>query len=291
MTGIDNRQRFPSDNSRSAAIELPEGIERVAVALEYDGSNYCGWQRQQHSTGVQALVEAALSRVAAEPIRVFCAGRTDTGVHATHQIIHFDTSARRLPRNWILGANANLPTGIRLHWARSMPARFHARFSATARTYRYLICNQPYRPALMASLLTWERVSLAIEPMIEAADYLLGEHDFSSFRGAGCQSSSPNRHVEYINLCWHGSVLILEVRANAFLLHMVRNIAGALMAVGRGERPPAWIGELLGKRDRTQGAVTAPAAGLYLVAVRYPDEFGMPVFPLGPALLDPGRSP
>lgn len=278
--------RYRSNAPVPEGANLPPGVERIAAALEYDGSGYCGWQRQAHCTAVQATVEAALSRVAAEPISVSCAGRTDTGVHATNQIIHFDSHAHRSPRNWVLGANANLPAGIRLHWAGPMPTRFHARFSATARTYRYLICNRPYRPALMARLTAWERGTLVIEPMIEAARYLLGEHDFSSFRGAGCQSASPCREVEYVELFRHGDTLVLEIRANGFLLHMVRNIAGALLAIGRGERAPRWIADLLALRDRTQAAATAAAAGLYLVAVRYPDEFAIPAFAPGPGLLN-----
>ncbi len=263
-----------------------QGLQRVAAAVEYDGSGYCGWQRQLHCTSVQELVESALSKVADEPVRVVCAGRTDTGVHATNQIIHFDTLAKRTSRSWILGANAHLPAGIRLHWAEAMTQSFHARFSATARTYRYLVCNQPYRPAVMARFMAWERVELSIEPMLEAAPHLLGEHDFSSFRGAGCQSRSPNRHVESIDLCWRGAVLVVEIRANAFLLHMVRNIVGALLSVGRGERPAHWIPELLALRDRSRAAPTASAAGLYLVSVRYPQEFAVPVFASGPPLLD-----
>lgn len=269
-----------------AERELPTGVTRIAAAVEYDGSGFCGWQRQAHCTGVQAVVEAALSRVAAAPVVVACAGRTDAGVHATNQIIHFDTQAQRPARAWVLGANTHLPPGVRIHWAHPVTGQFHARFSATARTYRYVICNQTHRPALLREQLTWERAPLAVEAMQTASAALLGERDFSSFRGAGCQSNSPWRNVESLTFARSGNLVVMEIRANAFLLHMVRNIAGALMAVGRGERTAAWIGELLAQRDRTQGAITAPAAGLYLVAVRYPAEFGVPVFPPGPVFLD-----
>lgn len=254
----------------------------MAAVVEYDGSVFCGWQRQRHCQSVQQQVEAALSMVAAEPVSVGCAGRTDTGVHGTNQVIHFDTLAQRKPRNWILGANANLPDTVRLHWVQQMPPSFHARFSAIARTYRYVIYNHPYRPALFNQGLTWERRSLQVERMRQAAACLPGEQDFSSFQAAGCQSNTPYRNVHYIEAWRKGDLVIVEIRANAFLHHMVRNIAGALIAVGCGERDPQWVAELLAARDRTQGEVTAPASGLYLVAVSYPEEFAIPRFPPGP---------
>ncbi len=262
--------------------ELPKGMNRIAAVVEYDGSVFCGWQRQRHCDSVQRHVEGALSSVAAENISVVCAGRTDTGVHGTNQVIHFDTVAERKPRNWILGANANLPDTVRLHWARQMPPSFHARFSATARTYRYIIANGAYRPALFNKGLSWERRPLCAERMQTGAACLPGEQDFSSFRAAGCQSNTPYRNIHYVEVWRSGDLVVVEIRANAFLHHMVRNIAGALIAVGCGAREPQWIKELLIARDRTMGAVTAPANGLYLVAVDYPDGFELPGFDPGP---------
>ncbi len=248
---------------------------RIAAAVEYDGSGFCGWQRQTHCVGVQQVVEAALSYVAAEPVTAACAGRTDSGVHATHQIIHFDTRAERSPRNWILGANSQLPHSVRLHWAQPVSAQFHARFSAISRTYRYLISNQTHRPALGHNGLTWAKHPLNIGLMQAAIKPLLGEHDFSAFRGAGCQSLSAFRNVQQVDIAQRGNLVVVQITANAFLLHMVRNIVGALMVVGRGERPPQWIAELLVGRDRTRSAATAPPNGLYLVAVGYPPQFAI----------------
>lgn len=264
---------------------LPEGIRRIAAAVEYDGSSFCGWQRQTHSPSVQAEVEAALTSVANQPVTVACAGRTDTGVHGTNQIIHFDTSAERVPRNWLLGANANLPFSIRVHWVEEKPAQFHARFSATARTYRYLIANQPQRPAICHHGLAWEKRSLNESLMHQAAQQLLGEHDFSSFRAAGCQSRSPNRNVHAVNIWRQGTLVIVEITANAFLHHMVRNIIGSLLCVGRGDQPVDWLEALLQKKDRTQAPATAPANGLYLVGVNYPDNFEIPEFIPGPQFI------
>lgn len=267
-------------------MEFPPGIRRFAAAVEYNGGLFCGWQRQSHSPSVQGAVEAALSSVAAMPVALVCAGRTDTGVHATNQIIHFDTGARREARNWLLGANTRLPDAVRLHWVTEIAPGFHARFSATARTYRYLISNEPVRPALFRGLLTWCREPLDTVAMDSAAQCLLGEQDFSSFRSAGCQSKSPFRRVDAIRVYRRGQLVVIEVTANAFLHHMVRNIAGVLMAVGRGERKPGWVAELLAARDRTRGEITAPPDGLYLVSVRYPEHFGVPSFAPGPAFVE-----
>lgn len=261
---------------------MPEGIKRIAAAVEYDGSSFCGWQRQSHSPSVQAEVEAALTTVANEPVTVACAGRTDTGVHGTNQVIHFDTQAERQSRNWLLGVNANLPYGIRLHWVKEMPLQFHARFSATARTYRYVITNQPQRSALFHHWLTWEKKPLDEELMSQAAQQLLGEHDFSSFRASGCQSHSPNRNVHAVRVWRQAGLVIMEITANAFLHHMVRNIMGSLLCIGRGEKPVEWLGGLLALCDRTKAASTAPSNGLYLVRVNYPQPFEIPEFNLGP---------
>ncbi|OUS12112.1 tRNA pseudouridine(38-40) synthase TruA [Gammaproteobacteria bacterium 53_120_T64] len=264
---------------------LPSGTFRYAAVVEYDGNKFCGWQRQLHCQGVQQAVESALSKVANQGLTVSCAGRTDTGVHGWHQVVHFDSSVIRAPRNWQLGANANLPESIRLHWVEVMPAQFHARFSALARTYRYLILNRPVKAAVMHGGLSWCRHPLSIAPMAEASQALLGEQDFSAFRGAGCQSKTPMRDVKSVKVFQQGDIIAIEICANAFLLHMVRNIAGALMAVGRGQQGVPWLGELLAGRDRTQSAATAPAAGLYLIDVKYPQQFNMPYRPPPPYLL------
>lgn len=267
---------------------LPSGTLRYGAVVEYDGSQFCGWQRQVHCRAVQQQVEEALSSVANQPVSVVCAGRTDTGVHGWHQIIHFDTSAERNPRNWMMGANANLPAGIRLHWVKNMSAHFHARFSALSRTYRYLILNSSVKAALMHGGLSWCRYPLSVELMEAAAQALIGEQDFSAFRGAGCQSNTPMRDVKSVQVFQRGDIIAIEICANAFLLHMVRNIAGSLMAVGKGEQQPIWIAELLAGRDRTKAASTAPAAGLYLIDVAYPEVFALPYREPPPYLLGAG---
>jgi len=272
----DNNWNYLPNCKVPGGEKLPSGTLRYGAVVEYEGSQFCGWQRQLHCTGVQQVVEKALSSVAAEPVRVACAGRTDTGVHAWNQVIHFDTTAIRASRNWMLGANANLPPSVRLHWVDEMPAQFHARFSAVSRTYRYLIVNRRVKPAVMHSGLSWCRYPLSAQPMAEAAQALLGEQDFSAFRGAGCQSNTPMRNVKSIEVFQQGDIIAIEICANAFLLHMVRNIAGALMEVGRGTQQANWIGRLLEGRDRTQSAATAPAAGLYLIDVGYPAQFALP---------------
>jgi len=253
--------------------------------LEYRGDAFSGWQRQSHSPSVQGVVEDALSYVANERISVACAGRTDAGVHATYQVIHFDSTAKRAPHNWVLGANSRLPGVVRLHWAAEVGGQFHARFSATARTYRYLICNQPSPPAIFRGLLTWIKAPLDADAMDRAARGLLGENDFSSYRAAGCQSRSPWRNLTAVRVFREGQLVILQVTANAFLHHMVRNIAGALMAVGRGEKPESWPYELLGFKDRTRGDPTAAPDGLYLVRAHYPKYFDMPERPMGPLFI------
>ena len=267
--------------------ELPPGITRFAAAVAYRGGRFSGWQRQKHSTSVQAEVETALSFVAGEAVTVACAGRTDAGVHATGQVIHFDTGAAREPANWVRGANSRLPPEIRLHWAGAVAPAFHARFSALSRTYRYVICNQPVAPAILAGLVTWYRDELDAPAMHRAAQALLGENDFSSYRAAGCQSRTPFRNVTAVSVSRRGRLVVVEISANAFLHHMVRNVVGALVAVGRGEAWEAWPGELLALRDRTLGQATAPAGGLYLVGVDYPHEFPLPPPGMGPEFVDP----
>lgn len=250
---------------------------RIAVGVEYDGRAYKGWQRQRHGVRtVQAVLEAALSQVAAQPVQVVCAGRTDTGVHATGQVVHFDVEVERTTRNWVLGANVNLPADVAVTWAKQMDETFHARFSAISRTYRYLILNRPTRSSLLAGRATWIHKPLDVAPMQLAARALLGTHDFSSYRAIGCQAKSPVRTVHQLGVERDGERITLQVHANAFLHHMIRNIAGVLMAIGRGERSAGWAAEILATRDRTQGGVTAPPDGLYFEQVEYPARYAIP---------------
>jgi tRNA pseudouridine38-40 synthase len=269
-----------------SAEPLPAGT-RIACRIEYDGSAYNGWQSQPHLgvITVQDQLELALGEIANTPFRVQCAGRTDTGVHAFSQVIHFDSPVARSSKAWVIGGNACLPRAIRLHWAVPVAGDFHARFSAQSRCYRYVIANTVIRPALMQGQLTWYRRALDATAMHWAAQSLLGEQDFSAFRAASCQSRTPMRNVQFVDVRRSGELVILEIKANAFLHHMVRNIVGALLAVGDGRKPVEWIAQLLAGRDRSVGAETAPASGLYLVDVEYPAHFGLPPTPYGPFLL------
>ena len=249
---------------------------RIALGIEYDGTSYNGWQRQKNGIGVQQRLEEALAVVANEDIEVVCAGRTDTGVHASGQVVHFDTSAERSDRGWLLGANTNLPPDASVTWARHVSDEFHARFSATGRSYRYVILNRLERSALHRHRAWWVYEPLDDKLMHEAAQQLLGQHDFSAFRAAGCQAKSAKRELTAISVERDGDWLTVSVSANAFLMHMVRNITGTLAVVGRGEQPPAWVADVLENRDRTAGGITAPPHGLTLVSVDYPEEFGIP---------------
>ncbi len=251
--------------------------QRYALGIEYDGSRFYGWQNQRQSPTVQAVLEAALSQVAAEPLAVTAAGRTDRGVHALCQVVHFDSGARRSARAWVLGLNSHLPDPAAARWLRPVGDDFHARYSAEARTYRYRIVNRWTRPALDRHRAAWVYRPLDALLMHEAAQCLAGEHDFSSFRAAGCQSHHARRRLETIAVQRQGDEVWIEVTANAFVYHMVRNIAGALIAVGHGARPASWIAELLDARDRRLGGVTAPAAGLYFVGPRYAAHWHLPV--------------
>lgn len=249
---------------------------RIALGIEYEGTHYYGWQRQLKGRTVQGCVEEALSRVADHPVSVICAGRTDTGVHATGQVIHFETTSRRGAQNWVRGSNANLPDDIRVQWAAGVPESFHARFSAIRRNYRYIIHNRPVASALLGKRSCLEYTRLDAASMAKAGRLLVGEHDFSSFRAAACQAKSPVRTIYDLAVHRSGDFVYLDVAANAFLHHMVRCIAGVLIAVGRGEQPPAWVGEILTARDRTVSGFNAAPAGLYLVAVCYAPEFTLP---------------
>ncbi len=252
---------------------------RIAACVEYDGSGFCGWQHQEGVRTVQDAVERAFSVVADHPIRAVCAGRTDTGVHATGQVVHFDTTAQRSERSWVLGANSNLPHDVAIVWARPVPDDFHARFSARMRRYRYVILNRWVRSALLRGRTTWFHKPLDEVRMEQGASQLVGEHDFSSFRALACQSKTPIREIHELRVNRSGEFVWIDVVANAFLHHMVRNVAGVLMAVGVGDRSPRWVGELLNARDRTVGGVTAPPDGLYLVQVSYDQDLGLATEP------------
>ena len=256
---------------------------RVALGIEYDGTAYNGWQRQETGIGVQTLVEDAISMVADEPVATVCAGRTDTGVHASAQVIHFDCNAGRTRRGWLLGVNANLPDDINASWAALVEDDFHARFSATSRTYRYLILNRLVRSALYRN-----RAWCVVEPLNEqtmqqAGEHLLGEHDFSAFRATGCRASTPLRKLISLRVSRSGDCLAITVAGNAFLRRMVRNITGMLVTIGKGDAKPDWAKFVLESRDRTQGGVAAPPQGLTLTHVEYPEHFKIP----GPSPVSP----
>lgn len=248
---------------------------RIALGIEYDGTAYNGWQRQRTGEGVQERVETALGKVADETIEVTCAGRTDSGVHATAQVVHFDSNSDRSDRGWLQGANSNLPDDIAVTWAQRVDDEFHARFSATSRSYRYRILNRLVRSALSRNRAWWVYTPLDAAKMHEAAQHVSGKHDFSAFRAAGCQASTPNREITSISVTREGDWLTLDVTANAFLQHMVRNLTGTLVSVGLGEQPPRWIADVLASKDRKQGGIAAPAHGLTLVGVDYQKKWGV----------------
>jgi tRNA pseudouridine38-40 synthase len=260
---------------------------RYALGIEYDGSGFLGWQSQKQGPTVQDSLEAALGRVADHDVSVVCAGRTDTGVHARGQVVHFDSEADRDPRSWLLGANSNLPDAVSALWIRPVSEDFHARFSAFERSYRYEICNRWIRPALGRDQVTWVRKPLDAGRMHRAVQALLGEHDFSAFRSAGCKARHAVREIRMAEVSRSHDRVYFDIAANGFLYHMVRNIIGSLLDVGAGERDETWMGELLAGGDRTRAGVTAPASGLCFMSVRYPDHFGLPsrcdAFPNGEA--------
>jgi len=249
---------------------------RLALCVEYNGVAFHGWQSQNHGNTVQDFLEVALGKIAAARITVVCAGRTDAGVHALVQMVHFDTASLRPMNAWVRGTNSHLPDSIAVRWAQEVDARFHARFSAFARSYRYVLYNAPVRPALDAGRVGWFHAPLSVDAMQAAAQSLVGEHDFTSFRGAQCQARSPVRTLHSAQVRRHGDFVVFDFRANAFLHHMVRNLVGALVYVGKGKNPPAWIGHLLSSRDRTLAAPTFPAAGLYLAGVEYEPRWRLP---------------
>lgn len=250
---------------------------RIALGIEYNGSELKGWQAQRDQVTVQGHLEEALAKIANEPIFLTCAGRTDAGVHALGQVVHFDTRAKRHIDAWIWGVNAHLPPSIIVSWAKHVDFSFHARFKATARRYRYVIYNHPIRPAVLSGRVTWHYYHLDIDRMREAGAYLIGEQDFSSFRSSQCNSKTPMRNVTEFTIARNGDFIIIEIEANAFLHHMVRNIVGSLMKVGSGLKEPIWLKEVLAAKSRQAAAETAHADGLYLIRVTYPEPY---IFPL-----------
>lgn len=254
--------------------------QRIALGIEYNGQAYAGWQYQTGKATVQAALQKALSVIANQDIIVHCAGRTDTGVHAFEQVVHFDTEVVRPLPSWCRGANTYLPPDVRIVWAQVVDQSFHARYNAIARCYRYVILNRRVHSALLQGQATWVHQPLDAARMYSAAQSLLGEHDFSSFRAQSCQSVSPKRHMYFIEVYRLDDQVIIDLCANAFLHHMVRNIVGSLIEVGTGKRDVTWLADLLALRDRNRAAMTAPPDGLHLLAVYYPEASGIPNHPI-----------
>jgi len=254
-------------------------MARIAIGVEYDGSAYSGWQVQQHAPSVQGELERALSRVADHPVDLNAAGRTDAGVHALMQVAHFDTVAARPEQAWVLGGSAESAADVSVLWAREVPDDFHARFSALSRGYVYRIVNRKVRPALDRARACWVRRPLDADAMQAAAQCLLGEHDFSAFRAAECQSTTPVRRVTAVAVRRDADRVEMRIEANAFLHHMVRNVAGTLIRVGVGDEPMEWVDHLLRSRDRTRAGATAPPQGLYFAGVDYDPRYGLPSGP------------
>ena len=259
---------------------------RYAASVQYDGSCYHGWQRLKvELPTIQAEIESALSKVANHIVKVVCAGRTDAGVHGCNQIIHFDSAAERSERDWTYGANANLPDTVAINWVKLVNDEFHARFSAQWRRYRYIIYNHPIRTSLLPKGFTWDYRPLDEVVMQKAANYLIGKHNFNSYRAVQCQAKNPERTITSLSISRQSRLLIIDIQANAFLHHMVRNIAGVLMTVGCGNREPGWVKTVLDARDRSKGGITAAPWGLYFIDVGYPQYFGLPITELGPSFI------
>ncbi len=251
-------------------------MTRIVFGVEYNGRDFIGWQTQEQGRTVQQALEKALSVIADQNVTVQCAGRTDTGVHALHQIAHMDTEAERKMHSWVLGGNVNLPADVNICWAKPVDGDFHARFSAVRRTYRYVILNRNARSSILDNMVSWEPRPLNETLMARAAECLVGEHDFSSYRAVACQARSPVRTVHKLQLFRRENHIVIDIEANAFLHHMVRNIAGVLMEIGMAKKSIEWAQEVLDARDRTLGGETASAAGLYLTNVEYPENFAIP---------------
>ena len=249
---------------------------RVALGLEYDGAPYCGWQSQTNQCGVQDYVESAIQKIAEQAVRMHAAGRTDTGVHALAQIIHFDTDTVRPDSAWVRGVNAFLPETIRVLWAKKVENEFHARFSAQQRRYQYLLVNTPVAPAIIVTKAGWYHLPLDLSAMLTAIEYLRGEHDFSAFRASECQAKSPVKNLQIATVKQYGEQFIFEFAANAFLQHQVRNMLGALIYVGNGKYAPDFIQQLLAQKDRTLSPPTFSPNGLYLAGVQYDKKFALP---------------
>lgn len=249
---------------------------RIALGLEYDGSRFCGWQTQPNACAIQDALEVALTEIASEPITTASAGRTDAGVHALAQVVHFDTHAIRSESAWVRGVNALLPPAVSVRWAREVAPEFHARFCAQARRYRYVLLNRSVRPGLSTGRVGWFHSPLNLDAMQSAANQLLGEHDFSAFRASECQAKTPVRTLSELSIQRVNDLVLFDLRANAFLHHMVRNIIGGLVYVGKGKHPPAWMGEILAGRDRKLAAPTFAPDGLYLSGVEYEAKWGIP---------------
>lgn len=258
---------------------------RIALGIEYNGAQYSGWQRQSHVNSIQQELECALSRICDHKVDVVCAGRTDAGVHATGQIVHFDTHAKRQMSAFTLGINSHLPDDIAIRFAKEVDPEFHARFSATARRYRYVIYNHPFRPGILKNGVTHYHHALDEHKMSKACSVMLGEQDFTSFRAVHCQSNTPFRNIHHLNVQRIGQYLVIDIKANAFLHHMVRNITGCLIDIGNGKQRTDWLGHLLEVKDRTQASATAKPNGLYLVDVDYPSKWQIPSTSLGPLFL------
>jgi tRNA pseudouridine38-40 synthase len=249
---------------------------RIALGLEYDGNAFHGWQTQPGGSTVQDALELALAAIAGEPVATTCAGRTDTGVHATSQVVHFDAPVQRPESAWVRGVNAHLPEGVAVHWAQPVAADFHARFSARGRRYRYLLLNRPVRPGLAAGRVGWFHLPLDVERMQAGADLLLGTHDFTTFRAAECQAKTPVKELRQARVRRLGDMIVFDFEATAFLHHMIRNLVGSLVYIGKGKHEPGWITELLEARDRRLAAPTFSPSGLYLAGVTYEPHWGLP---------------
>jgi tRNA pseudouridine38-40 synthase len=249
---------------------------RIALGLEYHGMPFHGWQSQADGSGVQDALERALSEIGGQSVSVIAAGRTDSGVHATMQVVHFDTDAQRPETAWVRGVNALLPDAVAVHWSMPIADEFHARFSATGRHYTYLLLDRPVRPALLNGRVGWYHQPLALARMREGAAALLGRHDFTAFRAAECQAKTPVRTLDRLDIAREKNMIRFDLHADAFLYRMVRNIVGALVYVGSGRQPPSWIGDLLAGRDRARAAPTFSSAGLYFTGVDYPTRFNLP---------------
>lgn len=274
-------------NSQHQEGATQVALFRYALGIEYAGAKYHGWQsqREEEVATVQETLEQAISKIACHPVSVVCAGRTDTGVNGCYQVVHFDAQVQRPARAWVMGTNTKLPDDIAVLWAKPVSDRFHARFGAMERRYRYIIYSAEVKPAVLSRGVTWTHKRLSVERMQQAAVHLVGEHDFTSYRAVACQAKSPVKTVKSLDVYQKGQLIVIDICANAFLHHMVRNIAGVLMKIGCGEAEVDWSREVLDARDRRMGGVTAPPWGLYFVDVKYPQEFDLPPGNQGPLFL------